>query len=275
MMAAPPARKSANGRLEFVNKVFLMQRLSGSLMMIGVTFAVACSAARPYGPKETIHNVGYRYYNSYLIAKKDRLLLIDCGLPTNIEKLIKNITKLGFDPAQISHLVITHVHADHVGAAAWLQAKYGTQVIVHRNEKHLAEKGSFDSLRIVTPKRLLGKLAYQEVEWHFPAFAPDVLVTDSLDLRTYGFDAMVKTVRGHTQGSVVVVYGNDLFVGDLIRGGYILGRRKPEYHFFAEDFSQVLTVLKQLLAKPYNTWYVGHGGPLESNDVRDFLNQDN
>lgn len=82
---------------------------------------------------------------------------------------------------------------------------------------------------------------------------------------------MIKTVRGHTQSSVVVTYGNNLFVGDLIRGGYVLGKRQPEYHFFAEDFPRVLLVLNQLLAKLYDTWYVGHGGPLKPDDIKAFL----
>ncbi len=258
-----------------MRKVFSMRRFPNSTIMMVIMLVVACSPTKIYTPEGHVYNVGYGYYNSYLIAENDQLLLIDGGLPDKINKLVNNITKLGFDPAQISYLVITHVHADHVGAAAWFQEEYGTQVIVHRDEKHLAEKGSFDSLRMVTPERILGKLAYNQVDWHFPAFCPDILVTDSLDLRTYGFNATIKTVRGHTQGSMVVIYGNDLFVGDLIRGGYVLGKRKPEHHFFAEDFSRVLVVLDQLLEEQYDQWYVGHGGPLDPGHVKAFLNQDN
>lgn len=256
------------------NSVFSVRWWGSMFTVVGVASTVACSSAKLSRSERSVYNVGYGYYNSYLIVENDQLMLIDSGLPNKGEKLAKNITTLGFDPARVSHLVITHVHADHVGAAAWFQEKYGTQVIAHRNEQHLAEQGSFDSLHIVTPKRLLGKLAYQQVEWNFPAFTPDILVADSLNLRPYGFDATVRTVRGHTEGSVIVSYGNALFVGDLIRGGYVFGKHQPEYHFFAEDLARVLTMLDRLLKEPYTTWYVGHGGPLKSRDVKDFLSKD-
>ena len=51
----------------------------------------------------------------YLIDGASSLALIDAGVGIQPELILENIHKEGFDPANISHIVVTHGHADHAG----------------------------------------------------------------------------------------------------------------------------------------------------------------
>jgi len=236
-------------------------------------FLVTTLSSGAFAQKQAnIYNVGYGLYNSFLLEEDGKLLLIDSGLPSKIKKLEENIRKLGFSPKDVRWMILTHIHTDHVGAAAWFQKEYGTQIIMHRNGREMAEKGTFDSLKIVSPNKMMGNFAYKQVVWEFPAFSPDIVVDSTYDLSKEGFNVQIQGVGGHTAGSVVVAQGDRLFVGDLVRGA-LVSRHKPRIHFFAKDQTKVWDILQQLAQQSYSVWYPGHGGAFKPTDIEKFLNK--
>jgi glyoxylase-like metal-dependent hydrolase (beta-lactamase superfamily II) len=50
----------------------------------------------------------------YLVNLKE-LILIDTGAGWSVDKIIKNIEKLGFDPGKLSKVLLTHCHIDRIG----------------------------------------------------------------------------------------------------------------------------------------------------------------
>lgn len=60
------------------------------------------------------------YINMYLLRRGARLLLIDCGKAEQGDQLVRALAGLGVTPADVTDLVATHRHADHVGNAALL-----------------------------------------------------------------------------------------------------------------------------------------------------------
>src|SRR5438309_7277001 len=54
----------------------------------------------------------------YLVDGGDELALIDVGAGIGAEAIVENVRRDGFDPSLIGHLILTHGHADHAGAAA-------------------------------------------------------------------------------------------------------------------------------------------------------------
>jgi glyoxylase-like metal-dependent hydrolase (beta-lactamase superfamily II) len=77
---------------------------------------------------------------SYLLAGDDGLALVDVGSDATVEQLLAGIRAAGFDPSEIRHLVLTHIHLDHAGAAgALVQRIPQAQVYVHSlGAPHLA-----------------------------------------------------------------------------------------------------------------------------------------
>ena len=66
------------------------------------------------------------------------IVLLDGGLPQSAELIANNIRELGFDPADIRFIGISHVHYDHVGGVAALQRISGADVIAsHEGAKPL------------------------------------------------------------------------------------------------------------------------------------------
>ncbi|MCS6908774.1 MAG: MBL fold metallo-hydrolase [Anaerolineales bacterium] len=77
-----------------------------------------------------------------LVVGKEDLILIDC--PNN---LVVPLQKRGFDPLKVTHLILTHFHADHVAGVApflmssWLMGRrqplhlYGLEETLWRFEK--------------------------------------------------------------------------------------------------------------------------------------------
>lgn len=70
---------------------------------------------------------------SYLLTGRAGLGLVDVGSGATVEHVLAGVRAAGFDPHDIQHLVLTHIHLDHAGAAGTLTRLLPhAQVYVHR-----------------------------------------------------------------------------------------------------------------------------------------------
>ncbi len=69
------------------------------------------------------------------------LVLVDCGSGHGFENTLVSIRKAGFDPDNIKSLVMTHCHADHIGAAGMWKSHFGTKLIMHEKDAEIVERG--------------------------------------------------------------------------------------------------------------------------------------
>ena len=67
--------------------------------------------------------------HTYLVDGGERARAVDAGFGPGTEEILELIRADGFDPADISTIVITHYHADHVGGAAALRRATGAKVL--------------------------------------------------------------------------------------------------------------------------------------------------
>jgi metallo-beta-lactamase class B len=97
------------------------------------------------GPPFRIH--GNSYYvgtcgiGAILIASDDGHFLIDSGTEAGADVVLANIRALGFDPADISLLLTSHEHFDHVGGMAKLQAATGADVLTSEAAQSVLRTG--------------------------------------------------------------------------------------------------------------------------------------
>lgn len=73
--------------------------------------------------------VGVAGLSAILIETENGLVLIDGALPQSAALIDANIRKLGFDPLDISTILVSHAHHDHVGGVAALQRLTNATVI--------------------------------------------------------------------------------------------------------------------------------------------------
>jgi len=69
---------------------------------------------------------------SYLIRHGHGAVLIESGPGSTLPALEAGLAKEGLTPRDITHVLLTHIHLDHAGAAGWL-ARQGAQIHVHPN----------------------------------------------------------------------------------------------------------------------------------------------
>src|SRR6185503_16739075 len=69
---------------------------------------------------------------SYLIRppKGDAAVLIESGPGSTLASLEAGLAREGLSPRDVTHVLLTHIHLDHAGAAGWL-ARQGAQIYVH------------------------------------------------------------------------------------------------------------------------------------------------
>ena len=147
-----------------------------------------------------IHTIDLHYQNrpntiaAYLVEGPDGPVLVECGPGSTLPTLIAGLAERGYQPQDIRHLLVTHIHLDHAGAAGWW-AQQGTQVYVH----------TFGAPHLIDPRRLIASATriYQdkmEQLWGdiLPAPAEKVTaVTDGDKLEINGLTFTAVHTPGH------------------------------------------------------------------------------
>ncbi|HUG15318.1 MAG TPA: MBL fold metallo-hydrolase [Thermomicrobiales bacterium] len=65
-----------------------------------------------------------RVIAAYVARTDDGAALIEVGPASTIEALIEGLAALGVEPDAVRHLLVTHIHLDHVGAAGLLMDRW-------------------------------------------------------------------------------------------------------------------------------------------------------
>ena len=67
---------------------------------------------------------------SFLIRSGDAVVLIESGPGSTLAELEAGLAQEGLSPRDVTHVLLTHIHLDHAGAAGWM-AKHGAVIYVH------------------------------------------------------------------------------------------------------------------------------------------------
>lgn len=152
--------------------------------------------------------------NAYLL-RSDRPVLVDAGAPGDADALCSALARYDVRVDDLAAVVLTHGHTDHTGALPLLAAA-GVPVVVGAGDAHLLRSGRNAALPATGPAGALLRPLIRRMT--IAPVAPDVLVETTFSLSDLGAAAEVRVVGGHTAGSCIVASGDDLLVGDLVRG---------------------------------------------------------
>jgi endoribonuclease LACTB2 len=153
-----------------------------------------------------IVNVGYDSTNYYVIGQGRARLMVDCGWPGTLPKLLANLKRMDISLRDIPYLLATHYHPDHAGLAQELQNQ-GVRLVV------------LDTQVAAVP--LLKK--YMKPEHRYL----DIQLNDALQLAPSATRAFLQKIRlageviptpGHSDDSIsLVLDSGEAFTGDLLR----------------------------------------------------------
>ena len=207
--------------------------------------------------------------NTYLLETAGGLTLIDTGFPRDTAKIISGISSIGRRPRDVSHILLTHAHPDHIGGAAALREETGAQVHAHRIDAPIVETGGpFRPLtsapglrnRIVVSilRHVMKRVAPCRVDHHLEdgvavPFDPDLVPIH---------------IPGHCAGQVAFYWRRDggaLFVADAC-----INRKNMVLAAAQEDVAEARRSLEKLARLSFVSTCFGHGPPILKNADRQF-----
>lgn len=83
---------------------------------------------------ERMHFVQTEHVNWAVYAGPDGVTLVDTGYAGQRDLLAASLSAIGCRPEDVTAVLITHGHADHLGGAAGLAERFGTPVHAHADE---------------------------------------------------------------------------------------------------------------------------------------------
>jgi len=208
-----------------------------------------------------IHRLSLGFTNCYLI-KQEGLILVDGGFPKKEKGFLKKLEELSIEPKDISLIVVTHGHYDHIGSINELKRLTGCEVAINQHEKDWMEQ----ALKPLPPGvGLWGKIIVLIMKIYmplvkFPGTPADLVLEDKeFSLESYGIHGKVLYTPGHTSGSMSLLLDTgEAFVGDLAMNGLPM-RIRPGLPVVAEDVGAVKESWRLLLESGARWIYPAHG----------------
>jgi glyoxylase-like metal-dependent hydrolase (beta-lactamase superfamily II) len=213
-----------------------------------------------------LHAVRLLGSKGYLVVDHE-LTLIDAGLRGSTPLLRWYLSRIGRQLSEITRIVCTHGHPDHIGGVHEIAALTGAEVLMHpADTARLRET----RLRDVMQRPAMGPLvAGQLVAALTRAPADPRPLAHGEVLPALGGLEVVHT-PGHTPGSVCL-YAREhrlLIVGDVLQ--VIRGRISLPSHLFTEDMAAARRSIAELAELDVDTICFAHF-PAWNGGVRDAL----
>lgn len=207
---------------------------------------------------ESVYHVGDSGCSVFLIDTKsmDGLVLIDCGMSL---ELIKKISKVGLNPKEINHCIITHFHIDHIAACSDLKN-------FNKNVKFYAHE--LDAYAIEES----GHNRETAAAWYGVNYRPIKLerriIGEKTILKFGSFEFQCIHTPGHTPGSISILLEMDntkVLFGQDLHGPIIPG---------ISNYDDYQKSLKMLLGLEADILCEGHFGIYQpADEVKRYINR--
>ncbi len=208
----------------------------------------------------SFHRIPLGICNSFLL-RGERTVLVDAGAQGSAKAFVRSLRALNVEPKDVSLILLTHGHWDHIGALSPIQRMTGAKVAVHYRDQAWVETGK----PLFPPGvngygKAMSALARSLLRIHLPPVKVDVVLGDEgISLEEYGIPARAIYTPGHSMGHMsVLLDSGEGFVGDMAMNDWYL-RLTPGLPILAEDIGMVVESWKKILPTRIQRVYPAHG----------------
>jgi glyoxylase-like metal-dependent hydrolase (beta-lactamase superfamily II) len=201
--------------------------------------------------------------NVYLAEDGDKLILIDAGLPRSDKKILKAVKDFGRKPEDVTTIIITHFHIDHIGSLKKMKQATNAKVAAHElDSDYIAGLRSAPKPKNLMVKALTSLMKADPVE---------------VDIKLKNNDKVGRLIvvftPGHSEGSISLFDPERkvMFVGDAVR--YVDGKIQGPPERFTLDPQKAKESIEHIATFDFDIMLSGHGQPLmyeASKKVREF-----
>ena len=149
---------------------------------------------------------------AYLIESSEGPILIETGPHSTYEHLKRGLNANGYTAKDVRHVLLTHIHLDHAGAA-WAFADMGAQIYIHPfGKRHLSDPSALMN----SAKRIYGD-KMDELWGDMRAIAPEQIITPEHQQEIVIGDRTFKALYtpGHAKHHIAWGYEDTIFCGDI------------------------------------------------------------
>jgi len=209
------------------------------------------------------------FVKSFLIVgTRDNLILVDTGNPGDGDKIVKKINEVGYRPDDVSLIILTHGHRDHVGGVEELRIRLSARTVLGKEDVPIV-RGEY--ARELVPLSLMGRVIkyFISTRGSVPGkYEGDELEEDEVNLKCFGIEGKIIKTPGHTEGSLSVVLDDgSAIVGDLVMAQFLFFGR-ASLPVFATDPGLLKESIDRILATGSGKIYTSHGGPFDTEELR-------
>ena len=183
---------------------------------------------------------------SYLIRQGDAVVLVESGPGSTLAALEAGLVQEGLSSQNVTHVLLTHIHLDHAGAAGWL-AKQGAEIYVH----------PIGAPHMLNPEKLIAsatRIYGDRMDTFWGEFLPVPenqlhVVKDAEEISIGNMKFTAINTPGHAEHHYSYLFEDVLFCGDVggvrIPGYQYLRVPMPPPELHLERWHESLAILRK------------------------------
>lgn len=144
--------------------------------------------------------VGFLGTNCYAVTDDKNVVLVDPG--SDAKKIIGFLEK---EKLNLTMILLTHAHFDHIGAVDELVNRFSVPVYLHKNDFEMAKNPEYNSSMSFGGEVI--------------KCTPDKFYSEGDEIPFGNESFKIIHTPGHTEGGVCLVFSNVIFTGDTVFKG--------------------------------------------------------